>query len=210
MGISRFKANVRFGLVIIILLGSNNVFAHNVLGGVYAIGAEVEGEVGFSNGDMAKSGTQVVVANASGTALLTTETDEEGFFTFAAPARIDLHIKVDLGAGHVFETVLEAEELPAELAAGIEEDASNPKRSLSNIATYSKSSVNDQEQLKQQALSSLIEKAVAKQIKPLRQELNAYKEQASFRDTLGGIGYIFGLCGLGIYFTQRKNNKTKR
>ncbi|KZZ53100.1 hypothetical protein A3761_02835 [Oleiphilus sp. HI0123] len=57
-------------------------------------------------------------------------------------------------------------------------------------------------------LQALIEKAVAKQIKPLRKELNAYKEKASFRDALGGIGYIFGLCGIGIWLTQR-NQSTK-
>ena len=50
----------------------------------------------------------------------------------------------------------------------------------------------------------MIEKAVAKQVKPLRKELRAYQEKAGLQDVLGGIGYIFGLCGIGMWWRQRK------
>lgn len=56
-------------------------------------------------------------------------------------------------------------------------------------------------------LQNLIETAVARQIKPLREELAAYKEQAKFRDLLGGLGYLLGLAGLGAWLSQRRKNK---
>lgn len=186
----------------LLLLCCSAVQAHNVLGGVYAIGAEVEGEVGFSNGDMAPLGSSVVVRNAKGELLLNTLTDDEGFFTFVAPARIDLHIRVDLGAGHVYETVLAADELPESLAGS--ETSPLPANS-GQIEQAAKATASDMQAPNAQELSALVEKAVAKQVKPLRQELNAYKEQASFRDALGGLGYIFGLCGLAMYLRQRKH-----
>lgn len=188
----------------ILLVVASSVHAHNVLGGVYAIGAEVEGEVGFSNGDMAPAGSNVLVRNAEGELLLSTQTDDEGFFTFVAPARTDLHIRVDLSAGHIYETVLPADELPESLgspsSATAKTDAATP-----TSASQPAIDAHDAGEL-----SALIEKAVAKQVKPLRQELNVYKEQASFRDTLGGIGYIFGLCGLAMYLTQQKRQRKQQ
>lgn len=56
-------------------------------------------------------------------------------------------------------------------------------------------------------LQQMIERSVSKQIKPLRKELQAYKEKASLQDVLGGIGYIFGLCGIGIWLRQRKSER---
>ena len=181
--------------IIFVWLLSPLSMAHNVLGGVYAIGKEVEGEIGFSNGDMAPAGSIVLVSDAQRNTIVTLQTDEEGFFTFTASRRVDHYFYANLGAGHVFETVLKAEELSDELG-----DIETIKPLMVNSSNISDAPNNE--------LQAMIEKAVAKQIKPLRQELNTYKEQASLQDVLGGIGYIFGLCGIGYGFAQRqqKNN----
>lgn len=179
-------------------LFSSSTLAHNVLGGVYAIGSQVEGEIGFSNGDMAPADSTVVISDAKGNQIVSTTTDDEGFFTFDATQRIDHYILADLGSGHIFEQVLQAEELPDSLGEVIREvnvsslDITGSASSIDNLA-----------------LQVMIEKAVAKQIKPLRKELTAYKEKASFRDAIGGIGYIFGLCGIGIWLNQRKQQSSK-
>lgn len=179
-------------------LCSSSALAHNVLGGVYAIGSQVEGEIGFSNGDMAPAGSTVVISDAKGNQIVSTITDDEGFFTFNATQRIDHYIFSDLGSGHIFEQVLQAEELPDSLGELIRE----AKASSRDIAIGANSTDN-------LALQAMIEKAVAKQVKPLRKELTAYKEKASFRDAIGGIGYIFGLCGIGIWLNQRKQQSSK-
>ena len=55
-----------------------------------------------------------------------------------------------------------------------------------------------------QTTSLMLEKAIAKQIKPLRQEIQSLKEKSGLRDILGGIGYIFGLLGLVAFLRERK------
>lgn len=179
------------------LLCVNVALAHNVVGGVYAIGTTIEGEAGFSNGDMAKAGTQVLITNAAGQAIAELLTDEEGFFVFEANQRIDHHFKLDMSSGHVLEMILPADELPASLPG------STPIVSVqSNLKTPVSVSGVDAAVLQQ-----MVERAVAKQVKPLRKELAAYKEKAGLQDLLGGIGYIFGLVGLGIWLRQRKQDK---
>jgi len=54
----------------------------------------------------------------------------------------------------------------------------------------------------QQQLTDSIEKIVSKQLKPLREQLEAYQEKIFIHDVLGGIGYIFGVMGLLFYFAK--------
>jgi len=170
--------------------------AHNVVGGVYAIGNTIEGEVGFSNGDMAQEGTEIIVSDAAGNELGKTVTDADGLFVYTAQQRIDHHFFANLSAGHVLEISLPADELPDSLPGG-------------NVAMSAMGNSGETPQFNgdQAALQAMIEKAVAKQVKPLRQELAAYKEKAGLQDVIGGIGYIFGLCGLGIWWRQRQKEK---
>ena len=65
-------------LLVLIVLLVNPAYAHNVVGGVYAIGSLIEGEVGFSNGDMAPAGTPVIISDASGKVLAEMEVEDEG------------------------------------------------------------------------------------------------------------------------------------
>jgi hypothetical protein len=174
-----------------------SALAHNVVGGVYAIGNQIEGEVGFSNGDMAVEGTQITVTDRQSNTLGLVTTDSEGLFTFTATQRIDHQFFANLSSGHVLEMVLPADELPDDLPGG-DVLPSEAKRAASTPVAFSGD---------QMALQQMIEKAVAKQVKPLRKEIAEYKEKASLQDIVGGIGYIFGLCGIGIWWRQRQLDK---
>lgn len=182
--------------IVMLLFVSPSVPAHNVIGGVYAIGSSIEGEVGFSNGDMAAEGTEITVSDAAGNELGKVFTDAEGLFVFEASQRIEHHFFADLSSGHILDLSLPAEELPDSLPGG---------DSVIGSAVKTELQVNFDGD--QKALQALVEQAVAKQVKPLRKELAAYKEKAGFQDILGGIGYIFGLCGIGIWWRQRQKEK---
>lgn len=184
-----------FYVLLLLILIPSLAHAHNIVGGVYAIGDTIEGEVGFSNGDMAQEGTVIKVSDSAGNELGKVETDADGLFVFTAQQRIDHHFFADLSAGHVLEVILPADELPDTLPGG------------NVVANTSKIVVNPQFNSDQVALQAMIEKAVAKQVTPLRKELAAYKEKAGLQDVIGGIGYIFGLCGLGIWWRQRQKEK---
>jgi nickel transport protein len=56
------------------------------------------------------------------------------------------------------------------------------------------------------ALESAIERAVARQIRPLREQLVAAEDRIRFQDILGGIGYIMGLTGLALWWTSRRRS----
>jgi len=177
-------------------LFSMAAIAHNVVGGVYATGFEIEGEAGFSNGSMANAGTIVKIFDQSGLPLGEVETDDEGFFTFTAKKRITHVFEIDMGAGHQLTMQLPAEELPESLSAGSSsvQSTHNPSLSVSN----------DTPDNVDQITVLMLEKAIAKQIKPLRKEIQSLKEKSGLRDILGGIGYIFGLLGLVAFLRERK------
>jgi nickel transport protein len=50
-----------------------------------------------------------------------------------------------------------------------------------------------------------VEAAVARQLRPLREQLNGYETTIRIRDVMGGIGYLFGLAGLIALLKTRKS-----
>jgi nickel transport protein len=54
------------------------------------------------------------------------------------------------------------------------------------------------------ALEAAIERAVARQVRPLREEVAAARDAARLQDILGGIGYLFGLTGLALWWRGRR------
>lgn len=182
----------RLLLTALLLITSSFVGAHNVVGGVYTIGDTIEGEAGFSNGDMAPAGIKVIVTDMQGASLGQTETDAEGVFRFKPSRYVTHHFTLDLGAGHTLALTLAADELPAALAPTQASEATAVTTAAAKSAT---------------TLNSQIEAAVARQVKPLRRELRELKEAAGLRDIVGGIGYILGLCGLAALLRERKMRK---
>ena len=181
----------RLLLATLLLIASSFVGAHNVVGGVYTIGDTIEGEAGFSNGDMAPAGIKVFVTDMQGASLGQTETDAEGVFRFKPSRYVTHHFTLDLGAGHTLALTLAADELPAALAP-----TQAPATAVTAAAAKPATTLNSQ-----------IEAAVARQVKPLRRELRELKEAAGLRDIVGGIGYILGLCGLAALLRERKMRK---
>jgi nickel transport protein len=53
-------------------------------------------------------------------------------------------------------------------------------------------------------VETLVERAVARQIRPLREALEAERSRARLHDILGGLGYIAGLAGLALWWRSRK------
>ncbi|WP_434340169.1 hypothetical protein [Motilimonas cestriensis] len=189
-------------LFIAILLAGfiTSVHAHKVVGGVYAIGSLIEGEAGFSNGDMAHEGTVVTITNAQSHPLGSTIIDDQGIFQFQATQQQDHHFHIELGAGHVLNLTLPANELPDGL--GLTQIA--PQTSaLSDTRAEKRPSFEQNPHV----IANLVERAVAKQVTPLRKEIAALQAQRGLTDILGGLGYILGLVGLGMYFRYRQSAK---
>lgn len=180
-------------LALILVLGLSLLakpsLAHKVVISAFAAGAAIEGEVGFSNGEMAHDGV-VTVLDDAGQPLGQAPVDGQGQFRFVPVQAVPHLFRADLGSGHMAEIRLDLADLPVGLAGRPAE----PVR-LSPAPVPSDP--------RQDQLAEMIRR----EIKPLRQELAAYKEKNDLQTILGGIGYILGLFGLGFYLAARQRLK---
>jgi nickel transport protein len=172
--------------------------AHKVIMSVYKSGDLIEGELGFSSGEMAADQV-IAVLDDRGNRLGETTTDADGFFTYK-PAHAVTHVfRAELGAGHIGEAVMAAADLPAVAGAGAAPADASP---VVEAAPASESAG---------IAAPLDEAAVAKmlrdELRPLRREIAAYKEKNDLQTILGGIGYILGLFGLAMYVAARRKLK---
>lgn len=176
--------------LVLALLFSGSAQAHKVIASVYAEGDGVEGEIGFSNGDMAPVDTLVEVFDPAGAKIGEVRTDKDGLFRYKPSGRLALTFRADLGGGHVAETTMSVDELPG--GAGGAPAASGTE--ASDVPSPPPSAI----------LRAMIAEAVRDEVKPLRREIAAYKEKNDLQSILGGIGYIVGVFGIGFYLVARR------
>jgi nickel transport protein len=174
---------------VVVLIGcavSSLANAHDIVASVFASGGEIEGQVGFSSGGMAK-GVLVEVFDANGDKLGETTTDVDGFFTYTPSQRTELIFRADLGGGHVAQAHMAADDVPAGMSA---DAAAAPDGAEAGALTAEE----------RHALARI----VRDEMKPLRREIAQLKEKNDVQSILGGIGYIAGLFGLGFYLAARR------
>lgn len=183
------------------LLSSGPALAHKIIGSGWTDGGDIEGEIGFSNGDMASKGTVVEVYDDKDNKIGEATVGDDGLFRFT-PTRAIAHTFVaNMGAGHVARFTMNVDELP-------EIGASSPKGSMaSTTAPTSTPPLNTSATYDATALQAMIAKAVRKEVQPLRKEIASYKEKNNLQSILGGVGYIFGLFGVVFYLMARRKEK---
>ncbi|MDE4173369.1 cobalt ABC transporter permease [Phaeobacter sp. PT47_59] len=173
--------------------------AHKVIAGVFASGAIIEGEIGFSDGAMAR-GAEIIVTGPDGAELGRTVSDADGFFVFRPTRAVSHTFFADLGAGHVAKVTMPAGEV-ARIMGVIPRKAApstaDTEPAAPTTAAVAVASLTEEEQ---QAIADLLRD----EIRPLRREIAAYREQNDVQTILGGIGYILGLFGLGFYLAARR------
>lgn len=178
--------------------------AHKVIAGVFASGDAIEGELGFSNGDMAVD-TDVVVTGPSGEELGRTVTDADGFFVYTPTKPVAHTFFADLGAGHVAKVTMPAEDVAKIMGIeAVKKETSRDTVAASAAAVsggVTIASLSDEER-------QVIAEVVRDEMRPLRREIAAYREHNDFQTILGGIGYIVGLFGLGFYIAARRKLPT--
>lgn len=191
----------RWSMLILCLI-SLPVSAHNVVAGAYVEGMMIEGEIGLSNGETALPGVLVEVFDEAGAKLGETQIEEDGLFSFVASSAQQHIIKANLGAGHVANIVIEADEFSA--TSSVAKNASKADGSAVMREVGSANNTALAAGVSVAELESIVRKAVSQQVKPLQKELRAYKEKVMLRDIAGGIGFIFGLFGVAAWIASRK------
>ncbi|MGC9449436.1 cobalt ABC transporter permease [Cereibacter johrii] len=181
-------------LALVLVLAPLPTFAHKVIASVYPAGAAIEGEIGFSNGDMAAN-HRVAVTDPEGRPLGEVVTNAAGAFTFT-PAEPVAHIfHANLGAGHVAEVTMPAEAVAALLGKATPATPPGPGAiPLAAAPAGAAAGVSRDE----------IAAMLRDELRPRRQEISAYKEKIDLQTILGGLGWIAGLFGLGFYLAARR------
>jgi len=205
---------VMSGVVLVLIFLSlmpEYAFAHKVTIFAWVEGDMVYTESKFSGGRKAQN-APVEVFDGQGNKLLEGKTDENGEFSFKAPQKTEMKIVLVAGMGHRGEWTIPAEEFTGEISEYAKDTASqepvakqpgkiNTSESVSGEDTSISSSLTSED------LQRVVEKALDKKLKPVITKLNKSLDpnhSPSVSDILGGIGYIFGLVGIGAYFNYRK------
>ncbi|MBW1768300.1 MAG: hypothetical protein JRJ65_14795 [Deltaproteobacteria bacterium] len=140
----------------------------------------------------------IKVFDPSGKQLLEGKTDEKGRFFFKIPQRTDLRIVLEATMGHRAEYILKAEEV-SDIAV-----IPDAEKETDRLQDSSPGAVRvDMEQIR-----IMVEKAIDDRLKPIVRMLARIQEERGpgLTEIIGGIGYIFGLMGIVLYFKSRKKD----
>nr|WP_319493420.1 hypothetical protein [uncultured Desulfobacter sp.] len=195
-------------LMLFLILSSGNALAHKVTVFAWVEGDTVLGESKFSGGKKAQN-AEVIVRDMNDKELLRTRTNEKGDFSFPVPAeKTAMRIELIAGMGHKAEWTIPLEDL-GEFSA----DKNIPEEALktpeSETTPNSGQAAQMPATIDSAQLEAIVEKAVTKalnkKITPLTKMVADLEQKGpSMNEILGGIGYIFGLMGVAIYFSSRK------
>ncbi|MBV6635165.1 MULTISPECIES: cobalt ABC transporter permease [Mameliella] len=189
---------IRLALVLCLLALPVPALAHKVIAAVFPSGSAIEGEIGFSNGDMATD-QPVEVYGPDGTLLGETVTDADGFFIYTPTEPVAHTFRSDLGAGHLANVTMPAEEVARILGVAAPEPAAPAPTTAPAAPGVALSDADRAE----------IARIVRDEMRPLRREIAAYREKNDLQTILGGMGYILGLFGLGFYIAARRQLKSQ-
>jgi len=164
----------------------------------------VNGKTYYADGPAA--GIQVTVFGPNDEALGTAESGDDGSFTWTPTTRGNLHFVAETPEGHRAEFTVSAEELPETLpkAEGVAEisQSDGSDRSVGLSQPHSAAEPHA-------GIEQIVEDAVSRQIRPLREQIDAFEHRTRFRDIVGGLGYIVGVSGLFAFWKSRtKRNET--
>lgn len=191
--------------------------AHNINVFAMSDGNTIEGYVYFTGGSRAQH-AHIELRDKTGQTLFSSAADEQGSFALHVSHRTDYVVFTDTGDGHVAKFKLYANEFaenlplasPSDLITVSKLETPIPDHAVSKpdarTSKTTRSTALDLSTLSQDELAGLINRAVARQIGPLRQEVNAYRNDVRMSDVMGGIGVIIGIFGVCAWVVARRQN----
>lgn len=198
--------------VALLMVGTQTALAHKVNLFATAEGETISGYAYYSGGARPRNMT-IAVLGPGEKKLAEIQTNERGEFTYRAVAKCDHTLVLKLEDGHEAEFTVKAAELPDSLPAPGGAEAT-PAGGKSEPVAGGETTVAPRvdEGVLPASLAeveAIVSKAVSQQIRPLREHLDAYQEEAKLHDILGGIGYIVGLSGVAFYFLGARRNERR-
>lgn len=186
--------------------------AHQLRVFAAADGDLIRGSAYFAGGAVA-SGAQVRIESTDGTLLATPIPDAEGGFSWRVATPADYLIVVQSADGHRAEWMVAEAELAPAFAGRLGLSASaaaEPESAAGADAAHigQPSPARERAAALDPVLESAIERAVARQVRPLREELAEARARSRVQDVIGGIGYIVGIAGLALWWAARGRTRS--
>jgi nickel transport protein len=187
-------------IVAALLLMGGTAHAHRLNIFATGDGTAISGYAYFPGGGRAQ-GLTITAEAPDGSPLGSALTDERGEFTIPAKLHCDHILTVQTPDGHRAVFTVPASELDDSLPTpGMDGPAGPAGVPVAGEAvTMSQLPATGSDEL-----SALIEEAVRREVRSLREQLEGYEERVRLRDVLGGIGYILGIAGIASYLMGRR------
>ena len=203
-----------FSLIIFVILFDVPAFAHKLSIFAWVEGDTVYTRSKFSRGKRVKN-FPVIVFDSDGNKLLEGKTDDKGEFSFKIPKQTALKVVLKASMGHMAEWKIPFEEINPGAVSNSSKSESDIKNSYktsprshtinsgTDLSVFSES-----HGISKQEIKKLIDESLDKKLSPVINILaDSYGSGPSLTEIISGIGYIFGLMGVAIYFTSRKKKK---
>lgn len=194
-------------LAILMMAWAAPAFAHRINLFATAQGGVIEGECYFSGGGR-PGGAKIEALDATGRKLGECVTDAQGRFRFQARERTDHRLVLTTGDGHGAEYTVKAEEL-----AGLPEPANVAQPSPAAIpwqagapAPHTEEAAPALHAETQDEFDRRISAAVAREVRPLREQIARWQSQTRLRDVIGGLGWILGIAGAAFFALGRRRH----
>ncbi len=183
---------IKILICIVVALGALPlVYGHKINMLAQVEGSSILTQVYFSDGTPAKN-CVIEIYGPTNKKISEGKTGDNGEFSFPITARTDLKIIADAGMGHRAETVIRASDLP-------------PLRIDTKPAGKTPIAAIEPRTIDKDTLRTILAEILDEKLQPIATRVSRLeKRHVSVTEIIGGIGYIFGLMGLFMYFRRRK------
>jgi nickel transport protein len=206
---NRFSA-VRgmFTAFVLVLAAATSAEAHRLKLFVSVEGMTMSGHAFFIGGGRPQD-VGFVVKDASGAEIHRGRTDDQGAFSWTATKPADYVLSVDTGDGHFAD-----EKIPTDRFSPAAQAAAAPMQTVTSPAPVADVPANataavsapapvDTETLARR-VEAAVDRAVARQLRPLIEAQNLAEGRLRFNDIMGGVGMIIGLAGIAAWALSRR------
>ncbi len=198
---------------------SMNAQAHSLHVFAMGNGDIIDGYTYFGGGARPHNG-EIQLLDRDDKLLFTGTTDDQGEFRIRISHRQDYVIKANSGDGHIAEFTINGDELSSQLPKAAQDSeitvseitgtAITPKAPAPIMGMGNKTETDGMIALSRDELADLIDAAVARHVRPLREQLVAYEDKVRFSDLLGGIGIIIGIFGVFAWVKAGRNQRNTK
>ena len=194
------RHNTRFSFIIIFLAAVILIWSHGpALAHKVTIFAWVEGDTVFTeskfSGGRKAVNAPVVIYDKDGKKLLEGKTDNKGEFSFKIPKITDLRVVLNATMGHKAEWMISEKEIREANPIVEKKSAAEPSGPISVG-------------LGKEEIRKIVEDSLDKKLRPILRMMTESKDtKPSLSEIIGGIGYIFGLFGVALFFKNRNKKR---